>query len=191
LFNIGALDDISEHDYESMQSMSWPITEGSPKGTKRLFEDGKFTTANAKAKFISVAPRAPEASVTSEYPLVLNTGRVRDHWHTMARTGTASRLSSHTYEPYADVNPLDAVKYGLTDSGLAKVNGPLGTSVYVRVKFSEKQKQGSIFVPIHWNGHFSSQAIVSTLIPSVVDPISGQPESKHSIVNVKIKVGLC
>ena len=185
LFNIGALSNISNEEYDTFTTRAWPITEDAPDGTKRLFADKIFSTPSRKARFISVEPKAPVASVTKEFPLILNTGRVRDHWHTMTRTGCSPRLSSHIYEPYADVNPKDAVQYGLKEDSLASVNGPLDTSVLVRVKYSENQKRGSIFVPIHWNGYYSNKATVSTLIPSVVDPISGQPESKHSIVNIE------
>ena len=185
LFNIGGLKDISYQEYEDFPIKPWPITDDSPNGKKRLFCDRKFSTPNGKAKFISVTPRLPNVTTNKLFPLILNTGRVRDHWHTMTRTGTSPRLSSHSYEPYADVNPSDAIQYGLTDGGLATVNSPLNTSVLVRVKFSKNQKRGSIFLPIHWSNHFSSQATVGSLIPSVVDPISGQPESKHSIVNIE------
>jgi len=185
LFNIGALENISYQEYEEFPVRAWPITSDSPKGTQRLFSDRKFSTPNGKAKFIGVIPKGPAVVVTKEFPLILNTGRVRDHWHTMTRTGSSPRLSSHIYEPYADVNPLDALQFGLNNRSLARVNSPLSTSVLVRVQYSDKQKRGSIFLPIHWSDQFSSQAIVGALIPSIVDPISGQPESKHGIVNIE------
>jgi len=185
LFNIGALQKISYQEYDHFAIRQWPITDEHPKGTKRLFSDRKFSTLNGKANFISVIPRSPETQTNKEFPLVLNTGRVRDHWHTMTRTGASVRLSSHLYEPFVDINPLDAVQFGLQDGSLAKVNSPLNTSILVRVKFAEKQHRASVFIPIHWNNQNSSRARVSELIPSVVDPISGQPESKHAIVNVE------
>jgi assimilatory nitrate reductase catalytic subunit len=107
----------------------------------------------------------------------------------MTRTGVSPRLSAHIHEPFVEVNPLDAAQYGLTDRSLARINGPLEKSVIVRVQYSDKQQRGSIFLPIHWNGQFSSRANVGALIPSVVDPISGQPESKHGIVNIEPYVG--
>ena len=185
LFNIGRLKEYSDEEYNTFPIKQWPITHDSSAGTPRLFADKQFSTPNGKARFISVVPKLPNEKTNKLFPLTLNTGRVRDHWHTMTRTGTSARLSSHSYEPYADINPADGVQYGLTDGGLATVNSTLNTSVFVRVKFSSSQKRGSIFLPIHWSGHFSSQATVGSLIPSVVDPISGQPESKHSIVNIE------
>ena len=131
---------ITEHQYEKFPIKAWPITTEAPEGTKRLFSDGKFSTSDRKARFISVAPKSPKTSITKEYPLILNTGRVRDHWHTMTRTGSSPRLSSHIYEPYVDINPLDAFQFGLKSGSLASVNSPLKTSVLVRVQYSDKQQ---------------------------------------------------
>ena len=189
LFNISELQSISDAEYETFPIMQWPITKQSPSGTPRLFADGKFSTADRKARFISVIPREPATVTNKEFPLTLNSGRVRDHWHTMSRTGVSPRLSSHIHEPFVEINPLDAMQYGLKKGSLARVNSPLNTSVLARVQFTEKQQRGSVFVPIHWSNHFSSRAKVGTLIPSIVDPISGQPETKHGIVNVEPYVG--
>ncbi len=185
LFNIGALKDITYQEYEDLVIKPWPITEEFPQGTKRLFTDRKFSTANGKAKFISVIPRMPKLKTNKEFPLTLNTGRVRDHWHTMTRTGGSARLSSHIYEPYVEVNLLDAMQFGLIDGALAHVNSTLKTSVLARIHHSSKQQRGSVFLPIHWNNQYSGQSRVGDLIPAVVDPISGQPESKHAIVNIE------
>ena len=185
LFNIGVLRHISYQEYEYFPVKAWPITVENPEGMQRLFTDRKFSTNDRKARFIPITPLAPKFETNKEFPLVLNTGRVRDQWHTMTRTGGSPRLSSHIYEPFVELNPLDAVQFGLGDGSLAKINSPLGTSILVRVQFSEKQQRGSLFVPIHWNEKYSSQAKVGDLIPAVVDPISGQPESKHAIVNIE------
>ena len=185
VFNISALQDISDKEYESFPIKPWPISSDSPAGTARLFSDGKFNTPNGKARFISVVPKAPVFATTKEFNLILNTGRVRDHWHTMTRTGVSPRLSAHIHEPYVEIHPLDAVQYSLSNGSLARINSPLNKSVIVRVQYSDKQQRGSIFLPIHWSSQFSSRANVGTLIPSIVDPISGQPESKHGIVNIE------
>ncbi|MEH6456730.1 MAG: molybdopterin-dependent oxidoreductase [Cocleimonas sp.] len=185
LFNIGALKNISYQEYENFSIKPWPITVEFPNGIKRLFADRRFSTANGKANFISVIPKMPKFKASKEFPLILNTGRIRDHWHTMTRTGKSPRLSSHIYEPYVEINPLDAVQFGLNDGALAKVNSPLNTSVLIRTQYSDKQQRGSIFLPIHWSNQYSSLAKVGDLIPAVVDPISGQPESKHGIVNIE------
>lgn len=185
IFNIGALSNISYQEYEDFTVRAWPITVEAPDGTKRLFKDRQFATEDGKARFISVTPKLPQHKTTKEYPLVMNTGRVRDHWHTMTRTGGSARLSSHIYEPYVEINPRDALQFGLSNGALAKINSPLKTSVIARIQVTDKQQRGNAFLPIHWSNENSSQGKVGDLIPSVVDPISGQPESKHSIVNIE------
>jgi assimilatory nitrate reductase catalytic subunit len=109
---------------------------------------------------------------------------VRDHWHTLTRTGISPRLSAHVAEPYVEIHPCDARDQGLQNGGIARIHN--GTQhILVKVKTSRDQQRGSLFVPMHWSGQFSSAAGVGCLIPAVVDPISGQPESKHAVVAIE------
>ena len=182
-FDIGGLRHLNKHTYDALLPIQWPVTADSPNGTERMFTDGRFYTANKKAQFISITPALPKTSTTSEFPFVLNTGRVRDQWHTMTRTGKAASLSNHTDQPYVEINPEDAQALAVTEKGLLKVSSPLG-SVLLRAKITPAQVKGQLFVPIHWTRQFASDSIVSKLVPQVVDPLSGQPESKHAIANV-------
>jgi assimilatory nitrate reductase catalytic subunit len=114
-------------------------------------------------------------------PFVLNTGRLRDQWHTMTRTGCAEKLAQHIAEPFAELNPLDAAKLGVEAAGLVRLNNARG-EILLRAQISDRQRQGSIFVPIHWTDLFASNARVAALVAPVVDPVSGQPESKAATV---------
>ncbi|WP_126456797.1 nitrate reductase [Sulfuriflexus mobilis] len=185
LFDISGLADITNQQYDALAPIQWPITKQDPQGRARLYTDGRFNTADKKACFIAVEPRPPATVPTDEYPFVLNTGRVRDHWHTMTRTGMSPRLSAHTIESYVEIHPDDARSHAIDDAELVELVSPLATSIYVRARLSDKQQRGSLFVPIHWNQQFSSQAAVGSLIRAVLDPISGQPEFKHSVVRIK------
>ncbi|WP_198263601.1 nitrate reductase [sulfur-oxidizing endosymbiont of Gigantopelta aegis] len=192
LFNISALANITNQEYDDLSPMQWPIVTQREESAIRVLENGQFYTADKKAHFIAITPAAPKHSVNTAYPFVLNTGRVRDHWHTMTRTGMSPRLSSHTIESYVEIHPQDAMNVGVSDAELVKVNSPdpndaqlPDKEIMVRVRISDKQRQGSLFVPMHWNGQFSSQSRVGTLLAPVVDPISGQPESKQGIANIK------
>jgi len=185
LFNISALAQVSDREYNVLTPMQWPITTNAPTGTARLFVDGKFSTPDNKARLIAVEPREPVHTCNTKYPFILNTGRVRDQWHTMTRTGMSPRLSAHTIESYVDVHPDDASRNSINEGELVEISSPLGKSIYVRARLSDKQQAGSLFVPMHWNGQFSSQARVDSLITAVLDPISGQPEFKHSVVSIK------
>lgn len=183
-FDIGAFSDINAEDYDALRPQQWPIKRGQTKPSSRLFEDGIFFTDNRKANFISVAPKPPKSSITPDFPFRLNTGRVRDHWHTLTRTGISPRLSSHIEEPYVEIHPADAQAMGLANEELARVWNDMG-EIYIKTQISDKQCKGSVFVPMHWNATSTPTACVSRLIPSVTDPYSGQPESKHAVVQLE------
>ncbi|BCX88048.1 assimilatory nitrate reductase catalytic subunit [Methylomarinovum tepidoasis] len=180
LFDLSALADLSDERYERLKPLAWPVTAENPRGTLRLFVDRRFPTPDGRARFVAVTPRPPVHPAARSLPFVLNSGRVRDHWHTLTRTGAVPSLSGHDPEPFVEVNPHDAAAFGLEDGGLAEVAGPTGGAIVVRVRCSYRQRRGSLFVPMHWNGAFAARAWVNDLVPPVIDPVSGQPESKHA-----------
>ncbi len=183
-FDISGLAGISDKAYESLEPTYWPKPSATTEGSRRLFTDGKFFTPSGKANFIAIAPAAPADAVSDSYPLILNTGRVRDQWHTMTRTGRSARLSTHSSEPTVDMNPADIQRFSLQDGSLAQVQSTLG-SVVARVRATDAIAQGQLFLPIHWNDQFASKAVVGTLISPNVDPHSGQPEFKYTPVSIK------
>jgi assimilatory nitrate reductase catalytic subunit len=119
----------------------------------------------------------------AEYPLVLNTGRVRDQWHTMTRTGKSPRLNGHVSEPYAELNSVDAQTLGIHQGQLVEVNSAQG-KVILRALVNDSQRRGSVFAPMHWNDQFASCAAVDRVVNAFADPVSGQPEFKHTPVRV-------
>ena len=133
---------------------------------------------------VAVTPQLPAVSVDANFPLVLNTGRIRDQWHTMTRTGKVPRLNAHVFEPFVQVQASDAQLYQLQGGGLAMLTSRHG-SMLARVQVSEDQRPGSVFVPMHWNDAFAKSARVDALVAPITDPISGQPESKHTPVRVE------
>jgi assimilatory nitrate reductase catalytic subunit len=183
-FDISALATLNDSEYDALQPIQWPVNNKSHKGTLRLFTDGKFFTPNGKARMVTVAPQLPAVSVDADFPLVLNTGRIRDQWHTMTRTGKVPRLNAHVFEPNVQVQASDAQLYQLQDGGLAKLTSRHG-SMLARIQVSEDQRPGSVFVPMHWNNAFAKSARVDALVAPITDPISGQPESKHTPVRVE------
>ena len=182
-FNISGLASLSNEEYQNLQPISWPVTKQAPMGTKRLFSDGFFYTPSGKANFIPIVPRHPEGKLCKEFPLILNTGRIRDQWHTMTRTGLAPQLNQHIAEPYCEIHPGDANESGLEDRSLAIISSKQG-SMIARVKVSEEQKAGSIFIPMHWNKQLAGNSNVGMVVNSVTDPVSGQPESKHTPASI-------
>jgi len=182
-FDISLLENITNGEYLAMAPFQWPLNKQQPHGTKRMFANNHFFTPSGKAQFITITPRAPAYPTTPELPFVLNTGRVRDQWHTMTRTAKTAKLMSHTDEPYIAMHPQDIQKQGLVAGDLAKVENNLGLFIG-RIKQDDGQRKGSIFVPMHWTAQYASHGRVDVLVQPIGDPLSGQPESKHSPVNV-------
>ena len=183
-FDISALADISDEDYRYLPPVQWPVSRAAPQGSARMFSDGHFFTPNGRARFVAVQDPQPAHAVSEDYPLVLNSGRVRDHWHTMTRTGKSPRLSGHIVEPYAELHPDDAARYHIEDHTLVRLRSAWGTIV-VRARVADTQQRGSVFVPMHWNLQFSSVPSVDCLVSPATDPVSGQPEFKHTPVAIE------
>jgi len=182
--DLGGLSDISDAAYASLEPIQWPVTRDASTGTTRLFSDGRFFTPDNKARMIPIEPRLPVHTCNDEFPLVLNTGRVRDHWHTMTRTGKSPRLSGHIIEPYAEIHPHDAEQYHIRNKELVLVSGKRGCLI-VRARLNDAQQRGSVFVPMHWNDQYAQGATINRAFPGSTDPISGQPEFKQNPVNIK------
>ena len=182
-FDIGAVANLSDAEYDALQPFQWPRPAGAV-APPRLFADGRFFTPSRKAQLVPTPPRAPAQLPSADYPLVLNTGRVRDQWHTMTRTGKSPRLSGHHAEPFVQLHPLDAARFGLTLGDLAEV-ATAAARIVVRVEITDTVAPGNVFVPMHWGSVFASNARVCALIAAAVDPISGQPELKAAPVRVR------
>ncbi len=182
-FDISAFSDISLDDYEQFEPVRWPVNDANPKGTKRLFEDGHFFTPNRRAKLIPIQARLPMKPPAAD-ELIMNTGRIRDQWHTMTRTGKAPRLLSHIDEPYVQIHPDDARRFRIQQGGLVQLENQQ-TRYIGRAKLSEDQRRGEVFVPMHWNRVYASRGRADALVNAITDPICGQPEFKHSPVKTR------
>ncbi|HVR91989.1 MAG TPA: molybdopterin-dependent oxidoreductase [Novosphingobium sp.] len=174
LFDIGNLAAITNSGYEAMTPRRWG---GTP------FADGRFSTPDGRARLVPVVQRKLDAPL-KRWPLTLNTGRYRDQWHTMTRTGLSPRLSQHRREPNVEVHPLDITALGLADGDLARVTTPQGESLF-RVFASDGQRRGEIFTPIHWTDRQSSGGRTGLLPRALVDPHSGQPAFKQTPARVE------
>jgi len=178
--DIGAFSDIDDQAYEDLAPFQWPMPADdiSMPADTRFFANGGFYTDDRRARFVAVAPSGRNAGSGSR-ELSLNTGRIRDQWHTMTRTGKSPRLSAHIAEPFAEIHPSDASAQGIGPADLVRVSSDRG-DIIVRAQITERQRPGSLFVPMHWTDQWASNARVDRLVPPVVDPISGQPALKNT-----------
>ncbi len=183
-FDLSGLTRLSPRDYAAMAPLQWPYPEKKGNGTQRLFADGHFFTPSGKAQFQEIAPPRLADMPSDARPFLLNTGRVRDQWHTMTRSGLSPRLASHISEPFIAVHPADAEAAGLSDGALAEVSNAYGRAV-LRVSVTDAQERGAVFAPIHWNNETASAGRVGSLVHPVVDPFSGQPDAKATPVAMR------
>lgn len=181
-FDIGGLSGLSDQAFDALAPQQWPVPSAAAAGG-RFFGQGGFYTKTRRANFIVPAVQ-PAQHAPFNFPYVLNTGRIRDQWHSMTRTGVSARLSQHLAEPFAEIHPEDALREGIGHASLVEVASPYGR-ILVRALVTTRQRQGSLFVPMHWTDSFASKARVDTLVAPDVDPFSGQPASKTSHACVK------
>ncbi|RAI95375.1 nitrate reductase [Algoriphagus yeomjeoni] len=180
--------DISFLNYDRLKSegtFQWPVPEYRHLGTPRLFADNKFYTPTQKAIFNIPAQIENTSEKTSkEYPLILTTGRIRDQWHTMTKTGKVSRLRTHYPSPVLEINPIDAYLDKVKDGDVVEVKSKNGI-VRVKAKLSNSIRECVVFLPMHWGKQLQSDLNrANNLTKTVVDPQSKEPDFKFTTVSV-------
>ena len=189
LLTKGTRIDVSGLNYERLQmqgTVQWPVPEPGHPGTPRLFSDHSFYTPNRRAQIHPVADRANQSEALSpDFPLVLTTGRIRDQWHTMTRTGKVNKLKQHLASPFLEIHPIDAAFRRIEDGDLVEISNGRGV-VRVNAVLTSDIKPGVVFLPMHWgkilNRDFSR---ANNLTNNLIDPKSKEPDFKFSAVQVQ------
>jgi assimilatory nitrate reductase catalytic subunit len=182
-FDIGAFAEQSDQAFETMTPFMWPAPAHDSQPRQRFFAEGGFFSGDRRARFIAPEIPALRTETTAARPLRLNTGRIRDQWHTMTRTGFSPRLGQHLPEPFVEIHPDDASLAGVVDCGFARVATDYGQCV-LKVVVSDRQQRGMLFVPIHWSEQTASSARVGALVAPFTDAFSGQPENKATPASI-------
>ncbi len=185
--------DITGMSYDLLEQapLQWPMKSGDAAGKVRLYEDGIFPTADGKARFVNTVYKPVAEPRESRFPFSLTTGRLRDQWHGMSRTGTLGRLFGHVPEPSVQMNEQDMARRLLKDGDLVHVTSKRG-SIVVPVQSSPEVAASQAFIAMHWgaeylSGQSSSRlplAGVNALTTSAYCPTSKQPELKHAAVKI-------
>ncbi|MDK9737421.1 nitrate reductase [Vibrio sp. D404a] len=190
------LTQLDEKGYGELTPQQWPVLEYQPEIIEqRMFTDGEFFTESGKAQFVAVEHDKPIADTSVEFPLIMNTGRIRDQWHTMSRTGLAAGLGEHTPEPFVAMHPDTVAELGLDEFGLdafnhatinpvVKVRSAQG-ECQARLVVTKEMRREQVFMPIHWNAPTAKDSKPCDLILPHTDAASGQPEFKHTPVMVE------
>lgn len=203
LFDISALAGLGDADYDAMVPIRWPLPAHAVGEAGRLFAQGGFPTPDHRARLVPTpwksAPWNPaQAHPTLGHPtlghprlghptsatpdrLILNTGRVRDQWHTMSRTGLSPALMAHTDEPSVVIHPTDAMARGIQSNDLLRLCSDQGEAL-LRADLRHTQRRGEVFAPMHWTDQFASMGPIGRVVGTARDPVSGQPALKATRV---------
>lgn len=187
-FDISALQGLSRQAYQALLPVQWPVNRQYPSGCARLFADGRFFTANGRAQLIPLRQAALSSNSTRtarpNQPWLLNSGRIRDQWHSMTRTGQIPQLMQQKAEPFVCLHPDDAALLSIKAADLVQLSNAQGRML-ARAELTAAQRRGELFVPMHWTAQYSSHGRCDVLFAARVDPVSGQPALKLSQVALR------
>lgn len=186
-FDISGLAGLTRAEFEALEPLRWPVNARWPKGRDRLFEDGRFATPDGRARLLPLAQHFPPQQGVGpgeDLPLLLNSGRLRDQWHTMTRTGHVPRLQEAEPWPRVRMGAASLLALGVREGDLVRLGNDLGEALLL-TGLDEGLREGEAFLPMHWTDSQCSQGAVNRLIAPVVDPLSGQPMFKQGRVQAR------
>lgn len=175
---------LSYNILETQGPQQWPFKDGATRGEARLYTDGVFQKPGGKAQFHNAVYKATADKTDARHPFHLLTGRLRDQWHGMSRTGTLAQLYNHAEEPVVSMHSDDMQRRQIKDGDIVKVSNKRG-SLTIRVQQSDEVKPAELFIPMHWGRQFMHGLGVNALMPPAFDKTSKQPELKHTTVKIE------
>ena len=176
---------LSHNRLKTEGTMQWPVPSELSTGTDRLFTSKKFYTPNERAQIFASAAKEEVELPSTDFPLILTSGRVRDQWHTMTRTGKVQKLNKHIPRPFLEIHPDDAEKRGISEGTPVIIENSRG-SVRVTAKVTDTIKRGVVFLPMHWGKTLQSDfSRANNLTSPKYDPNSKQPGLKYTVVEVR------
>jgi assimilatory nitrate reductase catalytic subunit len=175
---------LSHELVDELGPQQWPFLPGAERGTDRLYGDGRFATPDGRARFLAEPYVPAREQRDARFPLTLNTGRLRDQWHGMSRTGTAAELFGHVDQAQISLHPDELRSRRLTEGQLVAVKSRRG-SLILPVVADAQLAPGQAFIPMHWGDRFLNGLGVNVLTQPAFDPLSKQPELKQSGIDVR------
>ena len=162
----------------------WPFKTGDVTGKARLYADGVFQKPDGKAQFLNATYKGTADKTDARYPLHLLTGRLRDQWHGMSRTGNVAQLFNHAEEPVIHMSADDMMRRSIKNGDIVRVSNKRG-SLVLPVQTSDEVKPSQTFIPMHWGSQYMHGLGVNALMPSAYDKVSKQPELKHTAIKLE------
>lgn len=181
--------DITGIDYAALRAhpggIQWPYPAGAAAGSERLFTDGRFRTPDRRARFHVPTFTAPAEELSAEFPLALVTGRLKDQWHTMTRTGRIAKLARAVPAgPTVDLHPDDAAALGIAEGAAVRIvsrRGRAAATAHLTVDI----RPGTAFAPFHWGAAWARGGSVNDTTSEAFDPRSREPELKFAAVRIE------
>jgi assimilatory nitrate reductase catalytic subunit len=178
--------DITGLSYDVLETLGpqqWPMPQGAKQGRARLYTDGQFPTPSGRARLVVCAFKPTDDKITATYPFMLTTGRQRDQWHCMSRSGLSTKQFKHAPEPVLEMNANDMARRQLVPNSLVRARSKRGQQ-YFAVQASESLRSGQAFLSMHWGPEYLLRGGVNMLTNSAFDPLSKQPELKACAVEI-------
>ena len=171
---------------KAKRSVQWPYPKVSPghQGQQRLFMDRKFHTPSGRAIIHACDDVNQSEAINPDFPLILTTGRIRDQWHTMSKTGKVNKLRQHIAHSFLEIHPDDALLRNIQEDDMVEVSSLRG-NVRVKAKLTTSIKKGVVFLPMHWGKILNNDLNrANNMTNNLVDPMSKEPDFKFSAVEV-------
>ncbi len=179
--------DISGLSHTSLKqgTVQWPLSKAADGQNIRLFGDQKFFTPSGRARIQAVPDANTSKAPDPDFPFILTTGRIRDQWHTMTKTGKVNKLRQHAPESFLEIHPDDAASLELGEDELIVITSGNG-EVRVKARLTTSVRKGLVFLPMHW-GKIAGDDLqrANNLTSDLIDPISKEPDFKFTAVNLK------
>ncbi len=178
----GRLCDYSGITYRSLAedgATQWPRPDGGV-SSKRLYEDGRFETPDGRARLICAEWKPFPEQPSRDYPLILNTGRTVEHWHTRTKTGEVPILERLSPRAWLEMNPRDAKRLGLRSHDRVDVVSSRGRVREIELRLTEIVAPGQVFMPFHF-----AETNVNEVTQSAFDPTSREPNYKQCAIRVE------
>ncbi|MEA5478951.1 nitrate reductase [Pseudanabaena galeata UHCC 0370] len=178
---------ISHAKLVNLGVMQWQASDQNPEQdqihNKRLYTDLQFHTSDRKARFGAYHSQGVFEIPDEHYPFILTTGRLYGHWHTQTRTGRIDKIRQMHPNPFVEIHPKDANKFGINNGDLVEVRSRRGSSKFPAM-VTEAIARGVLFVPMHWGTLWADNAEANALTHPEADPDSKQPELKACAVEI-------
>jgi assimilatory nitrate reductase catalytic subunit len=178
--------DITGLSYDVLETQGpqqWPMPKGATQGRARLYTDGQFPTASGRARLVVCTYKSTDDKITATFPFMLTTGRQRDQWHCMSRSGLSTKQFKHAPEPVLEMNANDMARRQLAPNSLVRARSKRGQQ-YFAVQASESLRSGQAFLSMHWGPEYLLGGGVNILTNSAFDPLSKQPELKACALEI-------